>query len=53
MVWYGMVWFGRNCEAEFKTINQSINESMNQKGGYRAARAAKKVKTTNIRMGQL
>ena len=20
-IWYGLVWFGRNCEAEFKTIN--------------------------------
>ena len=32
-----MVWFGRNSEAEFKTMNQL----MNYKGGYRAARAAK------------
>ena len=35
--WYGLVWFGQNSEAEFKTMNQSINH----KGGYRAARAAK------------
>ena len=35
---YGLVWFIRNSEAEFKTIN----ESMNDKGGHRAARAAKK-----------
>ena len=20
-IWYGLVWFGRNCEAEFKNIN--------------------------------
>ena len=31
--WYGLVWFGQNSEAEFKT--------MNDKGGYRAATAAK------------
>ena len=30
-----MVWFGRNSEAEFKT--------MNDKGGHRAARAAKNI----------
>ena len=33
-----LVWFGQNSEAEFKTINQSLND----KGGHRAARAAKK-----------
>ena len=38
--WYGLVWFGQNSEAEFKIINQVIN----LKGGYRAARAAKKYK---------
>ena len=24
--WYGLVWFGRNCEAEFKTMHESMNE---------------------------
>ena len=38
--WYNLVWFGQNSEAEFKIINQVIN----LKGGYRAARAAKKYK---------
>ena len=43
--WYGLVWFGQNSEAEFKTMNQLIND----KGGYRAARAAKKdVKKSDI-----
>ena len=42
--WYGLVWFGQNSEAEFKTMNQSINH----KGGYRAARAAKKSTYSNL-----
>ena len=40
MVWYEFVWFGHNSEAEFTTMNESINDQ----GGYRVARAAKKLK---------
>ena len=34
--WYGLIWFGRNSEAEFQN-----SESVSDQGGYRAARAAK------------
>ena len=27
-----MVWFGRNCEAEFRTMNELMNESITKVG---------------------
>ena len=55
MLLYGFVWFGRNSEAEVKTINEwkrlcsrewkrlwsNSEQSVSDQGGYRAARAAK------------
>ena len=28
----GLVWFGRNCEAEFRTMNDLMNESITKVG---------------------
>ena len=28
----GLAWFGRNSEAEFRTVNESMNELMNEVG---------------------